>query len=219
MRWILVAFFAVDAPQVRSEHLRSVCSRIPVCGRGANASCPLDRENNGQHAGWPLLQTSSRRSRPAALRTLIPLKICEQPTCRQQLRRLRAYWLVPGQHVTKHLTQVAGAGAGRHGRRQVGLAPQAARQPPHRNNEVGVVDREHVVATSMGLRGCQVPCCMGPEQFTEVGRNVLFLSGVVCRVHVVDAPRPDPVNLNDGLLTSPSEVIGLRLHDCDAAGR
>lgn len=196
-----------------------MCSRIPVCGCCANASCPVDRANNGQPAGWPLLQTRSRRSRPAGLRTLIPLKICEQPTCRQQSRRLRAYWFVPGQHVTKHLAQVAGAGAGRHCSRQVGLAPQAARQSPHRNNEVGVVDREHVVATSMGLRGCQVPRCTSPEQFTEVGWNVLFLSGVVCRVHVVDAPRPHPVNLNDSLLTSPSEVIGLRLHDRDAAGR
>ena len=46
---------------------------------------------------------------------------------------------------------------------------------------------------------------------------VLFLSWIVCRVDVVDRPRSNAMNLNDGFFFVPREMVGLDLHNCDAA--
>src|SRR6185436_19285155 len=47
----------------------------------------------------------------------------------------------------------------------------------------------------------------------------LLFAWIVSRVDVIDRPRPSTMDLKDGLFLGPGEMVHLRLHNRDAAGR
>src|SRR6478736_5290990 len=47
----------------------------------------------------------------------------------------------------------------------------------------------------------------------------LLFAWIVSRVDVIDRPRPNTMDLKDGLFLGPGEMVHVRLHNRDAAGR
>src|SRR5260221_12348007 len=47
----------------------------------------------------------------------------------------------------------------------------------------------------------------------------LLFAWIISRIDVIDRPRPNTMDLKDGLFLGPGEMVHLRLHNRDAAGR
>src|SRR5262249_50711817 len=61
--------------------------------------------------------------------------------------------------------------------------------------------------------------CSTGQGFRSRRACLLLFTRIVSRVDVIDRPRPNAMDLKDGLFLGPGEVVHLRLHNRHAAGR
>src|SRR6266436_5619416 len=66
------------------------------------------------------------------------------------------------------------------------------------------------------------PGTVGELHGAGAGRRLLrflLFAWIISRIDVIDRPRPNTMDLKDGLFLGPGEMVHLRLHNGDAAGR
>src|SRR5262245_50666142 len=61
--------------------------------------------------------------------------------------------------------------------------------------------------------------CSTGRGFRSRRACLLLFTRIVSRVDVIDRPRPNAMDLKDGLFLGPGEVVHLRLHNRHTAGR